>query len=149
QNRSELRSVGPAQGRRRRSGAAPVLEVAVPSRALVIVAQTIAFCCLPSGLRSQTVRLPGPPTPSAAPAPAVVRDLTHNSQAMSGPRVYQAILPGAYATSHKRYPVIYWLHGYEQPDAARDAEIAGYVTSHEVIVVKAGPVETTGTFPMY
>jgi len=97
----------------------------------------------------RTARPVGPPAPPPPPAPAVIRDLTHNSQALGGPRVYQAILPGAYVASQKRYPVIYWLHGYEQPDAARDAEVAAYVTAHDVIVIKAGPVETTGTFAMY
>ena len=98
---------------------------------------------------ARPARPAGPPAPPPAPAPAVVHDLTHNSQAMNGPRVYQAILPGAYATSQKRYPVIYWLHGYEQTDAAREAEIAAFVTTHDAIVIKAGPVETTGPFAMY
>jgi len=80
---------------------------------------------------------------------AVVRDLSHSSQVLNGPRTYQALLPPAYETSQKRYPVIYWLNGYEQPDARRDAEISRYVATHDVIVVKAGPVETVGEFPLY
>ncbi|HYW46332.1 MAG TPA: alpha/beta hydrolase-fold protein [Bryobacteraceae bacterium] len=84
-----------------------------------------------------------------APAPAIVRDLTHFSQVMNATRAYQAILPPNYAASQKRYPVIYWLHGYEQPDAARDAAIAAYVAAHDVIVVNAGPVESAGQFPLY
>jgi hypothetical protein len=80
---------------------------------------------------------------------AVIRDLSHTSQVLNGPRTYQALIPPAYETSQKRYPVIYWLNGYEQPDEHRDSEIAAFVAAHDVIVVKAGPVETVGEFPLY
>ncbi|HEY2017912.1 MAG TPA: alpha/beta fold hydrolase [Bryobacteraceae bacterium] len=84
-----------------------------------------------------------------APAPAVVQDLTHFSQVMNTTRSYQALLPPAYASSQKRYPVIYWLHGYEQSSEQREAEVAKYVGSHDVIVVNVRPVETAGAFPLY
>ena len=84
-----------------------------------------------------------------APPQAVVQDLTHTSQVMGGPRSYRVILPPAYTASTKRYPVIYWFHGYEQSNARRDAGIAGYVGSHDVIVVDVGPVESGGRFPLY
>jgi hypothetical protein len=83
------------------------------------------------------------------PPPAIVQERTHVSQVTGTNRVYQVLLPPAYAKSQKKYPVLYWLQGYEQPDPARDAAIANYVASHDVIVVRAGPVETTGAFPLY
>ena len=84
-----------------------------------------------------------------APAPAVVQDLTHLSQVLGGTRTYQVLLPPAYATSKKRYPVVYWFHGYEQSNRARDEETASYVATHDVIVVRTGPVETQGSYPLY
>lgn len=70
---------------------------------------------------------------------------------MDAERAYSVYLPPAYNGSQKRYPVIYWLHGYES-GAEQDqygGEIAAYVRQHEVIVVKAGPVQTVGQFPLY
>src|ERR1039457_6573228 len=84
-----------------------------------------------------------------APAPAVVQDLTHLSQVLGGTRTYQVLLPPAYATSKKRYPVVYWFHGYEQSNQARDEDTASYVATHDVIVVRTGPVETQGSYPLY
>ncbi|HEV3197309.1 MAG TPA: alpha/beta hydrolase-fold protein [Bryobacteraceae bacterium] len=84
-----------------------------------------------------------------APAPAVVQDLTHFSQVMGGNRTYQVLLPPSYAASKKRYPVIYWFHGYEQSNPERDAELASYVATHDVILVNTGPVETQGSYPLY
>lgn len=70
---------------------------------------------------------------------------------MGETRTYSAVLPPSYASTQKRYPVIYWLHGFEtsaeQEQIARD--VAAYVAAHEVIVVNAGPAETTGEFPLY
>ena len=71
---------------------------------------------------------------------------------MGEARVYSAVLPPSYETApRKRYPVVYWLHGFEtsaeQQQFAR--EIAAYVAAHDVIVVNAGPAETTGEFPLY
>ncbi len=84
-----------------------------------------------------------------APPPAVVQDLAHESQVLGGNRTYQVVLPPAYAKSQKRYPVIYWFHGYEQTNQERDAETASYVAAHDVIVVNTGPVETQGSYPLY
>jgi len=84
-----------------------------------------------------------------SPAPAVIQELTHASEVMRGTRSYRVFLPPAYAGSQKRYPVIYWFHGYEPSNAQRDAEIASYVAAHDVIVADVGPVETTGPFPSY
>jgi hypothetical protein len=84
-----------------------------------------------------------------APAPANVRELSHASQVLRTNRTYRAALPAGYAAAKKRYPVVYWLYGYEQTDEQREREIAGYAASHDVIVVEAGPLETTGEFPMY
>ena len=80
---------------------------------------------------------------------AVVQDLRHSSQVLGGEREYRAILPPQYAASQKRYPVLYWLHGYEQTNAEREREIAEYVAAHDLIVIEAGPVETVGSYPLY
>ena len=69
---------------------------------------------------------------------------------MAGARAYRVYLPPAYATSRTtRYPVIYWFHGYEPENEARDAALAAYVAAHPVIVVDSGPADTTGQFPLY
>jgi hypothetical protein len=80
---------------------------------------------------------------------AVIQDLTHRSQVMDGARAYRVYLPPDYAKSQKRYPVVYWFHGYEAENAARESAIANYVGTHDLILVDSGPVETTGTFPLY
>jgi hypothetical protein len=90
----------------------------------------------------QAAQAPPPPAP-------VIQELSHVSQVLGGPRTYRVILPPAYATSKKRYPVIYWFHGYEQTNSTAEAETATYVATHDVIVVSAGPVETEGTYPLY
>jgi len=88
-------------------------------------------------------------TATAQPA-GLIHDLTHRSQVMAGARAYRVYLPGAYATSRTaRYPVIYWFHGFEPENEARDASLAAYVAAHSVIVVDSGPAETTGQFPLY
>ena len=69
---------------------------------------------------------------------------------MAGARAYRVYLPPAYAKSRTtRYPVIYWFHGYEPENQARDAALAAYVAAHPVIVVDSGPADTTGQFPLY
>jgi hypothetical protein len=83
------------------------------------------------------------------PRGATVQDFTHESQVLAGAREYRAILPPAYRNSQKRYPVIYWFHGYEQANEEREREISEYVAAHDAIVVEAGPVETTGEYPLY
>ena len=62
-------------------------------------------------------------------------DRSHPSQAMGDTRTYRLYLPPAYAGSQKRYPVIYWLHGYERSAEQADygRSIAAYVGTHDVI----------------
>lgn len=64
-------------------------------------------------------------------------------------RAYQVVLPPAYASSQKRYPVIYWFNGYEHPSEEIASQIAGFVAAHDVIVVRVGPADTVGLFPLY
>jgi hypothetical protein len=88
-------------------------------------------------------------TASAQPA-ALIQEQTHRSQVMAATRAYRVYLPPAYPTSRTtRYPVIYWFHGYEPENAARDAELAAYVSAHPVILVDSGPADTNGQFPLY
>ena len=80
-------------------------------------------------------------TCSAQPA-AVVQDQSHRSQVMGSARAYRVYLPSAYATAKAtRYPVIYWLHGYEPENETRDAAIAAWVATHAAIVVDSGPAD--------
>lgn len=64
-------------------------------------------------------------------------------------RTYRVFLPAAYAASQKRYPVIYWFHGFEQPTPEREHDIAQYVAAHDIILADVGPVELAGQFPLY
>ena len=79
----------------------------------------------------------------------VIRDLSHASAVLGGDRRYVAVLPPAYESSQKRYPVLYWLYGYEQSNDERTRQMAAYAAAHDFIIVSAGPVETTGEFPLY
>ncbi|MDE3167781.1 MAG: hypothetical protein KGN36_18415 [Acidobacteriota bacterium] len=74
---------------------------------------------------------------------------THFSQVMGRMSTYHVYLPNGYAASQQRYPVIYWLHGYEAGEDARAAEVSGWVAKHDAIVVDSGPVETAGNYPLY
>src|SRR5436190_2938680 len=84
----------------------------------------------------------------------LILDQTHKSQVFNETRYYRIFLPPDYATSGKRYPVIYWFHGwserYNKP-VAREPErnydqgeagvykgdtIGRFVGNHDVIVVK-------------
>ena len=80
---------------------------------------------------------------------AILRDVTHPSQVFGAQRAYQVALPPAYPTSQKRYPVIYWFHGYEHPSDEIAAQIAAFVATHDAIVVRVGPADTVGLFPLY
>jgi hypothetical protein len=88
------------------------------------------------------------PAPPAAPA---AQEQTYFSQVMNANRTYRVFLPGSYGGTQKRYPVLYWFHGYEQSSevTAYSNDIAAYVAGHDLIVVDSGPLETTGTFPQY
>ena len=88
-------------------------------------------------------------TVAAQPA-AQIQELSHLSQVMAAARAYRVYLPAAYAASRTtRYPVIYWFHGYEAENPARDAALSAYVAAHPVIVIDSGPADTTGQFPLY
>jgi predicted peptidase len=50
---------------------------------------------------------------AAAWVPQTVQPETHFSQVMGANRTYRVFLPASYAASQKRYPVLYWFHGYE------------------------------------
>ncbi|MFN7992518.1 MAG: alpha/beta hydrolase-fold protein [Bryobacteraceae bacterium] len=85
-------------------------------------------------------------------ADAIIEDKVQFSQIFLETRNFRIFLPPDYATSGKRYPVIYWFHGwserYNKPvadtphknyDAGTDYggdNIANYVAKHDVIVVK-------------
>jgi hypothetical protein len=77
------------------------------------------------------------------------QETTHRSLVMAGPRVYRTFLPASYKTPAKRFPVIYWFHGYEAPDDARDKTLAAYVAAHDLILIDSGPADLTGNFPLY
>lgn len=85
----------------------------------------------------------------SAPGP---QEQTHFSQVMGAERVYRVYLPASYeASAQKRYPAIYWFHGFEASNIREQhtKAFADYVAAHEVVVVDSGPVETPGNFPLY
>jgi hypothetical protein len=47
-------------------------------------------------------------------APAIVRDGVHYSEVFGETRHYRIFLPPDYESSTKRYPVIYWFHGWSE-----------------------------------
>jgi Putative esterase len=83
---------------------------------------------------------------------ALIFDRTHESEVLGETRNFRIFLPGDYGTSGKRYPVIYWFHGYSERhnrpvqnqknrnyDTGDDYwgdTIGAYVSNHDVIVVK-------------
>ncbi len=83
---------------------------------------------------------------------ALIADRTHQSEVLRETRHFRINLPGDYAASGKRYPVVYWFHGYgerynkpvDEPkdrnyDTGTDYSgdtIGAYVTNHDLIVVK-------------
>ncbi|HVN06602.1 MAG TPA: alpha/beta hydrolase-fold protein [Bryobacteraceae bacterium] len=85
-------------------------------------------------------------------AEAIIQDRVQFSQVFEETRNFRIFLPPDYATSGKRYPVIYWFHGwserYNKPiddppnrnyDTGADYggdNIANFVATHDVIVVK-------------
>ncbi|MGA2591323.1 MAG: alpha/beta hydrolase-fold protein [Bryobacteraceae bacterium] len=85
-------------------------------------------------------------------AEPLIQDRVQFSQIFGETRNYRIFLPPDYVTSGKRYPVIYWFHGYSerfnQPvadtphrnyDTGTDYggdNIANFVATHDVIVVK-------------
>jgi hypothetical protein len=79
----------------------------------------------------------------------VVQERSHPSQVLGGDRPYRILLPPSYATSQKRYPVLYWLYGYTNTGPDGTGPVGAYVAAHDILVVTAGPVDTTGTYPLY
>jgi len=90
---------------------------------------------------------------AASAADALIQDRTHDSQVFGETRNYRIFLPPDYAGSAKRYPVIYWFHGWSerynkpvrsQPQRNYDEGggdygadcISAFAGSHDVIVVK-------------
>ncbi|HXB68419.1 MAG TPA: alpha/beta hydrolase-fold protein [Candidatus Acidoferrales bacterium] len=104
----------------------------------------ILIALLGFGLAARAFQ-PGQPAAAAA----IMQNITHPSQVFDATREYQVVLPPAYPSSQKRYPVIYWFNGYEHPSDEIALQIAAFVASHDVIVVRAGPADTVGRFPLY
>jgi Putative esterase len=90
--------------------------------------------------------------PAAHGAEALISDRTHDSEVLRETRNFRIFLPSDYGSSTKRYPVIYWFHGYSErynrpvsdppnrnydtgPDYWGDT-IGAYVSNHDLIVVK-------------
>ena len=86
---------------------------------------------------------------SALGAPAIILDRTHESQVFHETRHYRIFLPPDYETSGKRYPVVYFFHGwgerYNQCTAAHNYDqgtdyegdnFANFVGAHDLIVVR-------------
>jgi len=71
------------------------------------------------------------------------QDLTYPSVVFGEPRNFRLFLPNDYASSDKRYGVIYYFHGHsdrytlEHYDGGKDTvpKIEGFVATHDVIVV--------------
>ena len=116
------------------------------------------------------------------PVDPTIIDAKHYSIVFGEVRHYRIFLPPGYSDNpQKRYPVIYFFHGWSQRyfgssnsyadfdkgDENKGDNIANFVATHEVIVVKAdgynrspdekyyvrpyniGPVETYRQFPLY
>src|ERR1041384_2042172 len=45
---------------------------------------------------------------------ALISDRSHWSEVLREARNFRIFLPGDYGDSTKRYPVIYWFHGYSE-----------------------------------
>lgn len=82
-------------------------------------------------------------------ATAIILDRTHESQVFHETRHYRIFLPPDYETSGKRYPVVYFFHGYgeryNQCSAGHNYDqgtdyggdnFASFVGTHDVIVVR-------------
>jgi enterochelin esterase-like enzyme len=86
-------------------------------------------------------------------AEPLIQDESHESKVFGEARNYRIFLPPDYKTSGKRYPVIYWFHGwserynkpprgapernYDQGDGVYAGDTIGrFVSYHDVIVVK-------------
>ena len=54
---------------------------------------------------------PGQPLPAAAAIRGTIAEFSYHSQALRDDLPFRIYLPAGYATSGKRYPVVYFLHG--------------------------------------
>ncbi len=130
---------------------APRLQIGGGSGTYSRVRILVGFLCLAAagwGWQKRPVAAATAAAGGAANA-ARVEEQTFPSQVLGGERSYRVFLPPGYGRSQKRYPVIYWLYGYEQPNQEREKEILAYLSAHDVLVVYAGPVETSGNYPLY
>jgi Putative esterase len=115
----------------------------------VSIVRFVAFLCAAAAMwgfqappKHYSAAIPGPSVPG-------VEEQAFQSQVLGGRRSYRVFLPPTYSRSQNRYPVIYWLYGYEQPNQEREKEISAYLAARDVIVVYVGPVETSGNYPLY
>ena len=82
-------------------------------------------------------------------ATAIILDRTHESQVFHETRHYRIFLPPDYETSGKRYPVVYFFHGwgeryntataghnYDQGSDYDGDNFASFVGTHDLIVVR-------------
>jgi hypothetical protein len=82
-------------------------------------------------------------------APAIILDRTHESQVFHETRHYRIFLPPDYETSGKRYPVVYFFHGwserynqcitghnYDQGSDYGGDNFESFVGTHDLIVVR-------------
>lgn len=106
---------------------------------------------MPAGFRKTAVLLLSIASAAHA-AETLILDLTHESEVLRETRNFRIFLPPDYGNSVKRYPVIYWFHGYSErhnrPVASQKNRnydtgsdywgdtIGAYVANHDVIVVK-------------
>ena len=86
--------------------------------------------------------------PAQTPAPSLFHAYSYDSQVQGGARTYRVLLPAAYSKSRQRYSVVYWLHGVQPEPEAREAKLATYAASHDVILVDGGPEEFQGQGPL-
>jgi enterochelin esterase-like enzyme len=88
---------------------------------------------------------------AAASSSPTIEDGSFHSTAVNGTLHYSIALPPGYASSGKRYPVVYFLHGLPANDQAYEG-IAGYAdslaaTGHAAIVVGAQGARAGDTDP--
>jgi hypothetical protein len=71
------------------------------------------------------------------PLPAIFQDGSHYSAALEKTKYYRICLPPDYAASGKRYPVIYWYHGYSgtYQQETYTADFESFVQSNDVLIV--------------
>ena len=101
---------------------------------------------------------------SAFPQKPAIIDAAHYSSVFAENRNYSIFLPKDYDVSNKKYPVIYFLHGWGQRyfgegdykyagyDSANDNNgdnIGNYVAAHDVIIVKSDGYNRSEGEPYY